>query len=54
MPTNQGVHALDLYAMMDTKIISSGACSIHPSVVHHILVKFMVLLDNLNGLVSWS
>ena len=43
MPKSQGVHALYFNAMMNTKISSSGACTIYLRVVHYCLVQFVLV-----------
>ena len=49
MPISQGLHALYIYDMTNTKISSSSACDIYPRAAHYCLVQFMVVLLNLNA-----
>ena len=48
IPTIQYVHALDFYAITNTKRSPSGACAINPRVLNYCLVKFMMVLINMN------
>ena len=48
VPTIQGVHSLDFYALINTKIISSGECDIYPRFVYYCSVQLMVALINWN------
>ena len=49
MPTSQGVNNFDFLYYNDYNNKFDGACAIYPSAVNQYLVKYMVVLTNLNG-----